>query len=221
MELGNFDHGRLARVAIPEAVFSESKPKEVLLDMLRSFSKPEAEPVLFTRLDEAVFYGLEKETQQLYSYDSISRTAFAKKVAKKIKGKVAVVSAGTADSSVALECARTLEFMNADHKLFADCGIAGLWRIQQHLEKINTFNIIVCIAGLEAALTSVLAGLTPRPIIGCPTSVGYGVCDGGKTALNSMLACCSPGISVVNIDNGFGAASTAYKTLLSFQDLLP
>ncbi|MCD8339186.1 MAG: nickel pincer cofactor biosynthesis protein LarB [Burkholderiales bacterium] len=220
MEFVNFDHQRKERVAVPEAVFSEGKPETTLLEMLRKFSMPEAEPVLFTRLKEKVFSKLQENIQSLYSYDNVSCTAFAKKVSTPIKGTVAVVSAGTADTAVALECARTLEFMNVEHKFFADCGVAGLWRIQKHIEEINTYSIIVCIAGLEGALASVLAGLTPRPIIGCPTSVGYGICDHGKTALNSMLACCSPGISVVNIDNGFGAASTAYKTLLSFQGQL-
>lgn len=106
--------------------------------------------------------------------------------------------------------------MNIPFQVFEDCGVAGLWRLESKIEEINRHRIIIAVAGMEAALGSVLAGLTSRPIIGVPTSVGYGVCDGGKTALNSLLACCSPGLSVVNIDNGFGAACTAAKTLSSF-----
>lgn len=132
------------------------------------------------------------------------------------QGSVAVVSAGTADGFVTWEAARTLEFMNIPYQVFEDCGVAGLWRLESKIEEINRHRIIIAVAGMEAALGSVLAGLTSRPIIGVPTSVGYGVCDGGKTALNSLLACCSPGLSVVNIDNGFGAACTAAKTLSSF-----
>ena len=94
--------------------------------------------------------------------------------------------------------------MNIPFQVFEDCGVAGLWRLENKIEEINRHRIIIAVAGMEAALGSVLAGLTSRPIIGVPTSVGYGVCDGGKTALNSLLACCSPGLSVVNIDNGFG-----------------
>ena len=126
------------------------------------------------------------------------------------------MSAGTADGFVTWEAARTLEFMNIPFQVFEDCGVAGLWRLQSRIEEINRHHVIIAVAGMEAALGSVLAGLTSRPIIGVPTSVGYGVCDGGKTALNSLLACCSPGLSVVNIDNGFGAACTAAKTFSSF-----
>lgn len=101
---------------------------------------------------------------------------------------MAVVSAGTADGFVTWEAARTLEFMNIPYQVFEDCGVAGLWRLESKIEEINRHRIIIAVAGMEAALGSVLAGLTSRPIIGVPTSVGYGVCDGGK--LPSIA--CSP-----------------------------
>ncbi len=218
MEHVNFDYKRATRTAIPEAVFSTGKPKSVLIDMLCSFADPSAVAVLFTRLDKSVFDELPGNIKRSYDYEEISQTAFAKKIETPIEGSVAIVSAGTADSPVALECARTLQFLNVNHKVFEDCGVSGLWRLENKIEEINSYNLVICVAGMEAAIASVLAGLTPRPVIGCPTSTGYGVCTGGKTALNAMLACCSPGISVVNIDNGFGAACLAYKILLSFEE---
>ena len=172
---------------------------------MKEFSQADAPAILFTRLSEEVFSSCPAEVSRHYCFDSLARTAFCKKLNQEHQGSVAVVSA-----------ARTLEFMNIPYQVFEDCGVAGLWRLESKIEEINRHRIIIAVAGMEAALGSVLAGLTSRPIIGVPTSVGYGVCDGGKTALNSLLACCSPGLSVVNIDNGFGAACTAAKTLSSF-----
>ena len=179
-------------------------------------SQADAPAILFTRLSEEVFSSCPAEVSRHYSFDSLARIAFCKKLDQEHQGSVAVVSAGTADGFVTWEAARTLEFMNIPYQVFEDCGVAGLWRLESKIEEINRHRIIIAVAGMEAALGSVLAGLASRPITGVPTSVGYGVCDGGKTALNSLLACCSPGLSVVNIDNGFGAACTAAKTLSSF-----
>ncbi len=219
MEHVNFDYQRQERTGIPEAVFAAGKPFPVLLNLFSEFSREDASPILFTRVEKSVFEQIPEEIRSKYDYDELSRTAFCKPNdgGDKPAGSVAIVSAGSADSAVVWECARTLRFMNVEHKTFEDCGVAGLWRIQRHIAEINKHNVIVCVAGMEAALASVLAGLTPRPIIGCPTSTGYGICGNGTTAMLSMLACCSPGISVVNIDNGFGAACVACKFISSFQ----
>lgn len=211
-----FDYDRAVRTSIPEAVFCQSKSREVIYRLMEEFSQAEAPAILFTRLREEVFASCPSEVNQHYFFDPLARTAFCKKLDQEHKGSVAIVSAGTADGFVTWEAARTLEFMNIPYQVFEDCGVAGLWRLESRLKEINRHRIIIAVAGMEAALGSVLAGLTSRPIIGVPTSVGYGVCDGGKAALNSLLACCSPGLSVVNIDNGFGAACTAAKTLCSF-----
>lgn len=211
-----FDFQRVERTGVPEAVFCEAKPPETLLHLLASFADSTAAPTLFTRLSSDVMSRCDPAVRQAYDYDEISRTAFAKRLSTPHKGRVAIVSAGSSDAFVTYEAARTLQFMNIPHTIFEDCGVAGLWRLQKRLEQINEHEIIIVVAGMEAAIGSVLAGLTNRPIIAVPTSVGYGVCREGHTALNSLLASCAPGITVVNIDNGFGAACAAAKTLTSF-----
>jgi NCAIR mutase (PurE)-related protein len=111
------------------------------------------------------------------------------------------------------EAQQTLISSGVYSKLFADVGVAGLWRIQKHLTEIKKYKIIIVAAGMDGALVSVLGGLISQPIIAVPTSTGYGVSNNGKTALNAMLASCSPGITLVNIDNGYGAATAAIRIL--------
>ncbi|TVR13974.1 MAG: nickel pincer cofactor biosynthesis protein LarB [Planctomycetota bacterium] len=124
-------------------------------------------------------------------------------------GPIAVISAGTSDEAVAEEAELTaLARGVAVHRL-RDCGVAGLHRFLTRLPELDDVKALVVVAGFEAALTSVVAGLVSCPVIGCPTSVGYGVCNNGHTALHAMLACCAPGVTVVNIDNGFGAGYAA------------
>jgi pyridinium-3,5-biscarboxylic acid mononucleotide synthase len=108
---------------------------------------------------------------------------------------------------------RTLAYLGIEHKIFEDCGVAGLWLLAERLEEINAFDAVVVVAGLDAALISVMGGLTPKPIFGVPTSVGYGVAQGGKAALMSMLSSCAPGVAIINIDNGYGAACAAAKVV--------
>ena len=148
-----------------------------------------------------------------YDYHPLSRTAFGDALPPKGKGRVAVISAGTADGFVAWEAARTLAYLGIGHKLFEDCGVAGLWRLAERLEEINTFDAVIVVAGLDAALVSVMGGLTPKPIFGVPTSVGYGAAQGGRAALASMLSSCAPGVGIMNIDNGYGAACAAARVV--------
>jgi hypothetical protein len=208
-----FDHQRSERIGLPEAVFSEGKPLSVLLALLERFAKKDADPILFTRLSEERFAAAPEPVRSAYRYDPIARVAFAKIRKTDLKGKVAVVAAGSADAPVTWEAARTLEYLNIEYKVFEDCGVAGLWRLQEKIEEIRTYDAVIAVAGLEAALTSILGGLLPQPIIGVPTSVGYGVCEEGKTALHSMLASCAPGVTVLNIGNGYGAACAASRIL--------
>ncbi|MBQ7617437.1 MAG: nickel pincer cofactor biosynthesis protein LarB [Desulfovibrio sp.] len=208
-----FDHGRVARIGLPEAVFCAGKPRSVLLELLGRF-KEGNEPILFTRLEPEIFASLPAELKKSYDYDPISRTAYAGTCQSKLKGQVAIVSAGTADAFVSHEAARTLTYLGLRHLLFEDCGVAGLWRLTEHLEAINRCDCVIVVAGLDAALASVLGGLTPKPIFAVPTSVGYGVAKAGRAALQSMLVSCAPGIGVLNIDNGYGAACAAARVLL-------
>lgn len=208
-----FDHARAARIGLPEAVFCEGKPFEAVEDLLSRFGKGSGHPILFTRLAPEVFARAPEAVRRGYDYHPLSRTAFGEKLPPRGGGRVAVVSAGTADGFVAWEAARTLDYLGIERKVFEDCGVAGLWRIAEHLEEINSFHAVIVVAGLDAALASVLGGLTPRPVFGVPTSVGYGVARGGRAALSSMLSSCAPGVGVMNIDNGYGAACAAARVV--------
>lgn len=206
-----FDHARAARIGLPEAVFCEGKPFDALLDLLSRFGKGAERPVLFTRLHPDVFARVPAHLRKLYDYHPLSRTAFGDTLPPRPRGRVAVVSAGTADGPVMWEAARTLAYLGLSCKVFEDCGVAGLWRLTERLEEINAFDAIIVAAGLDAALASVMGGLTPKPVIGVPTSVGYGMAEGGRSALSSMLCSCAPGVVVMNIDNGYGAACAAAR----------
>src|SRR5690606_30571001 len=118
---------------------------------------------------------------------------------------------GTSDAAVAREAVRTLAFHGHAATEIHDAGVAGLWRIQAHLPLLSEQQIIICVAGMDAAMPTVLAGLLPALIIGVPTSTGYGIARGGETALHALLCSCAQGIAVVNIDNGFGAACAALR----------
>lgn len=208
-----FDHSRTARIGLPEAVFCEGKPVEAVVELLSRFGKGSGRPVLFTRLAPDVFNQAPETIRQGYDYHPLSGTAFGETLARKAKGTVAVVSAGTADGSVAWEAARTLAYLGIEHRIFEDCGVAGLWRLAERLEEVNACSAVIVVAGLDAALLSVMGGLTSRPVFGVPTSVGYGVALGGKAALASMLSSCAPGVAIMNIDNGYGAACAAARVV--------
>lgn len=208
-----FDHGRTARIGLPEAVFCEGKSYSSLLELLDHFGRGAGHPVLFTRLAPAVYNRLPERIQGLYDYDPLSRTAFGEALPQREHGHVSIVSAGTADGFVTWEAARTLEYLGIQHTVFEDCGVAGLWRLTERLKDINTSDAIIVVAGLDAALLSVMGGLTPKPVFGVPTSIGYGAAKGGQAALFSMLASCAPGVGVMNIDNGYGAACSAARVV--------
>lgn len=209
-----FDHARAARIGLPEAVFCEGKPLESLRELMERFGpgrKKDELPVLFTRLAEDVFALMPEHVRITMNYHALSRTAFVRTCPPKGKRRIAVVSAGTADGFVTWEAARTLEYLGICHTVFEDCGVAGLWRLADRIEEINTYDAVVVVAGLDAALATVLGGLTGKPVFAVPTSVGYGVASGGRAALSSMLSSCAPGVAVFNIDNGYGAACAAAR----------
>lgn len=207
-----FDYARAGRVGLPEAVFCEGKPLATLLALLEKFASGDP-PILFTRLDAEILAQLPAHLQKVYDHDAISRTAFAAKCEYHGKGSVAIISAGSADAAVACEAARTLAYLGIPNTLYEDCGIAGLWRIAERLPQINQHSAIIVVAGMEGALASVVAGLCPKPIFAVPTSIGYGVAEKGRAALSGMLASCAPGVAVLNIDNGYGAACAAARVV--------
>lgn len=208
-----FDHARLARTGLPEAVFCQGKPLAAIHDLLGRFGRGCGQPVLFTRLEPAIFANLPPELASQYDYHELSRTAWGDSLPDRQKGLVAIVSAGTADGQVTWEAARTLTYLGIKCNVYEDCGVAGLWRLTERLDAINAADVVIVVAGLDAALASVLGGLCPRPLFAVPTSVGYGLASGGQAAIQSMLASCAPGIGVLNIDNGYGAACAAARVI--------
>lgn len=212
-----FDHGRTARIGLPEAVLCEGKNQAALLALLtdcaEDSSQAQQRPILFTRLLPKLFHSLPPDLQARYNYHELSRTAFCATLPARPKGLVGIVSAGTADGSVTWEAARTLEYLGIHHQVYEDNGVAGLWRLSENLDKLARADALIVVAGLDAALASVVGGLTAKPVFGVPTSVGYGVARHGRPALASMLASCAPGIGVFNIDNGYGAACAAARVI--------
>jgi NCAIR mutase (PurE)-related protein len=212
-----FDHARPDRIGLPEAVFCQGKHISVLETILAGLGPEPDRPILFTRLEPEVFAQLPPSLTTGLDYHPISRTAFHRPL-KRLGGRtpparVAVVSAGSADAFVTWEAARTLDYLGLERTVYEDSGVSGLWRLAGRLDEINSHQVVIVVAGLDAALASVLGGLTPRPVFAVPTSVGYGQAQAGVSALNSMLVSCSPGLGVFNIDNGYGAACAAARVL--------
>ena len=158
---------------------------------------------------KSVQYELVKEKFPEVEYDPISRILKVEKKDKKRIGKIAVCSAGTADIPVAEEAAQTAEYFGTNVERIYDVGVSGIHRLLSRLEVIQKANCVVAVAGMEGALASVLGGLVSRPVIGVPTSVGYGANMGGISALLTMINSCANGVAVVNIDNGYGAGYLA------------
>lgn len=205
-----FDWTRRQRTGVPEVVFAEGKDIAQLLDILEAH-EARAEPLLYTRLTAAQSEALAARELVI---DQQARTAvFRLPEIGDDAPQVAVVTGGTSDLPVALESRNTARFFGMNATLHADVGVAGLWRVQKILPELLAMDLIIAVAGMEGALFSVLAGLVPSAVIAVPTSVGYGVAEGGKAALSSALASCAPGLVTVNIDNGFGAAAAARKLL--------
>ena len=206
------DFDRKNRIGIPETIFCQDKDINQIKNICNDLDKEKT--TLFTRLSIEKYSKLPKGIQKILKYNNISNSAIYGKIPSiKENNNIAIVCAGTSDMPSVSEAHQTLISYGQYSKIFADLGVAGLWRIQKYLEEITKFKIIIVAAGMDGALPSVLGGLVSQPIIAIPTSTGYGVSNKGKTALNSMLASCSPGITVVNIDNGYGAATAAIRIL--------
>jgi NCAIR mutase (PurE)-related protein len=200
-------HRRLRR-GIPEVVFGQGKSMAQLLSIIAKFREM-GENILITRIDPERYQELQKDCPGLRYHAPARIVTFDREPEISNKGKILVLSAGASDEKVAEEAyVSSLYLGNATEREY-DVGIACLARVLQLRERFNGFTVIIAVAGMEGALPSVVAGLTSTPIIAVPTSVGYGSSFGGVSALLSMLNSCAGGISVVNIDNGFGAAYQA------------
>lgn len=201
------DTGRKERTGFGEVVFCHGKRNEFLKDIFSRLFEANGE-VLGTRATQEQFE-LVKEIFPQATYDSVSRIIKVQGEKKKLIGNIAVCTAGTADIPVAEESAQAAEFFGSYVERIFDVGVSGIHRLLSQTEKLEKANVVVAVAGMEGALASVVGGLVNVPVIAVPTSVGYGANLGGISALLTMINSCANGISVVNIDNGYGAGYIA------------
>ncbi len=206
----SIDHHRAIRLGFPEVIYGEGKTPEQILEIFQKLSDRN-NTVLMTRVDPAKAAYVMERVQCGMEYNSLGRTLLyaPKGIGVYGQGLVLIVAAGTSDLPVAEEAKVTALALGNRVKTLYDVGIAGIHRILAHIDLINSSSVIIVVAGMEGALPSVVGGLTDRPVIAVPTSVGYGASFGGIAALLGMLNSCAPGVVVVNIDNGFGAAYAA------------
>jgi len=202
------DLHRGLRQGFPEVIFGAGKtPEQVLKIAARLFAREQH--VLVTRATPEQARALRKKFQHAVHHELARCVTIEKKPLPRRPGLVAVICAGTSDLPVAEEAAVTAEIMGNRVERIADAGVSGLHRVLGRLETMQKANVLIVVAGMEGALPSVVAGLVPRPVIAVPTSVGYGASFGGLAALLGMLNSCGSGVTVVNIDNGFGAGFAA------------
>jgi NCAIR mutase (PurE)-related protein len=207
------DHHRAIRRCVPEAIYCAGKTPDQVAAIFQCMAA-KAERVLGTRAGEAHFAATRLLIPDA-SYDAMARCIFLDRTTitcSPRKGAL-IVTAGTSDMPVAAEAAVTLEMLGLAAPQIHDVGVAGVHRLLAQLPAIRAAKVVIVIAGLEGALPSVVAGLISAPVVAVPTSVGYGASFGGIAALLGMLSGCAPGIGVVNIDNGFGAACLAASIL--------
>ena len=211
-----FDFDRRKRIGLVEAIWGEDKNIDQLIRLSKEvLSKKEV--VLITRINKEKANPLLDIFKEANFYQDAKCLIIGDSSNKLITNKrVAIVSGGSSDLPVTLEAKLTLEIYGVSCNSFLDVGVAGLHRLLSEIEEIKKYDVLIVCAGMEGALPTVIGGLLPQPIIAVPVSVGYGVSKNGKTALNSMLSSCSPGIAVMNIDNGFGAAMAALRILKVF-----
>jgi len=207
LRFARVDLHRSLRHGVPEAVFCQGKTPAQVVAIVGKLALAH-DNILATRADTAVIAALEASGLPVRVHAE-ARVVVVKPRVQEGMGLIVVVSAGTSDMPVAEEAAVTAETMGNRVERVFDCGVAGLHRLVPHLDRLNEANAIIAVAGMEGALPSVIGGLVDRPVIAVPTSIGYGASFGGVTALLAMLNSCAPGISVVNIDNGYGAAAQA------------
>lgn len=201
------DMGRKERTGFSEVVFCQGKDDKFLKDIFARLFEANGE-VLGTRATRNQFE-IVKEILPQAAYDSVSKIIKVQGEKKNLIGNIAVCTAGTADIPVAEEAAQTAEFFGSRVERIFDVGVAGIHRLLSQTEKLEKANVVVAVAGMEGALASVVGGLVSVPVIAVPTSVGYGANLGGLSSLLAMINSCANGISVVNIDNGYGAGYIA------------
>jgi hypothetical protein len=209
------DHHRALRQGFAEVVFGKGKTPQQVAEIVRAMlrKKESHQNVIVTRADAKILAAIKKangKSARAAKFHPLSRVITIER-SHEISGKglILVVSAGTSDIPVAEEALLTARMMGNRTEHLYDVGVAGIHRLLEHREKLTQARVIICVAGMEGALPSVVGGLVPLPVIAVPTSVGYGASFGGVAALLGMLNSCASNVTVVNIDNGFGAACVA------------
>jgi pyridinium-3,5-biscarboxylic acid mononucleotide synthase len=210
-ELGyaSVDHHRALRLGFPEVIFGQGKTADQIIGIARSLQARQ-DVILATRLDEAKAERVREALPEMEYHTTAGALLWTRgEIPRFGLGTVLVVAAGTSDLSVAEEAAVTARALGNDVDTLYDVGIAGIHRLLHHHKRLRDAAVIIAVAGMEGALPGVIGGLVDRPVVAVPTSVGYGASFGGVAALLGMLNSCAPGVVVVNIDNGFGAAYAA------------
>jgi len=207
--MARVDHHRALRQGMPEAVYGPGKTAAQCAAVVAELLAHGDGPVVLTRSDDVQRAAL----LALHPGALVTGNTLVWRPAAPLLALVTVVTAGTADLPVAEECVAVLSAFGVGAKLLADCGVAGVHRLLDHVDSLAAADVVVVVAGMEGALPSVVAGLVACPVVGVPTSVGYGSSLEGVTALLAMTASCAPGVTVVGIDNGYGAACAAARTL--------
>ena len=206
------DLQRRQRLGMVEAVWGEHKSADQIAAILKTMRQA-GELAFVTRVDPLKAAEVQARCPEVQVHAAASCLTLGVFPAGDSQPSVALLSGGTSDRRVAEEAALALRVHGVSTTSFLDVGVAGLHRLLAVLPDLEAFPVLIACAGMEGALPTVLAGLVPQPVIGVPVSVGYGVSVGGRAALDGMLASCAPGLSVVNIDNGYGAAMAAVRIL--------
>lgn len=208
MGFATIDTDRLNRTGLPEVIYASGKSVEQVAQIAERMHQKGID-ILATRVSIEMYEAV-KNVVPKAQYNKMAKTITHKQSTKVFnKGYIAIVAAGTSDMPVAEEAAETARFLNNKVETIYDVGVAGIHRLFNKLDLIRNARVIIVVAGMEGALASVVGGLVDKPVIGVPTSIGYGANFEGLSALLSMLNSCASGVSVVNIDNGFGAACQA------------
>ena len=211
LDYAKLDYHRELRNGFPEVIYSPGKSLEQIRGIVADMLRRTKGNILASRADEQVYETIRELTEDAVYYKEARAVVVKRQEYRETDSYIAVVTAGTSDIPVAEEAAVTAMVMGNSVKRLYDVGVAGIHRLLDNVEVINQAKVIIVVAGMEGALASVVGGLTDKPVIAVPTSIGYGANFGGLSALLGMLTSCAGGIGVVNIDNGFGAACMASK----------
>lgn len=206
LDFAKIDHHRELRNSIPEVIFAKGKKVSDIIKIAESIYEKNRK-FLITKASEEIYKKLKIKNARFYPDSGIISCGESRSK----KGKILIFCAGTSDIPIAEEAEITARFLGSNTERINDVGVAGIHRLFKHLDSIKSANVLIVVAGMEGALPSVVGGITDKPIVAVPTSVGYGTNLWGLTPLFAMLNSCVPGLAVVNIDNGFGAGCLAHK----------